>query len=459
MSHSLYACERMANNKNKNKDGAGSYGYEIIWEKDFYGSSGNMGAAVDSNDNVVVCGVNQNEDKGVVVKYDKDGKELWSDADMPGICNFFTSGNEAIPVAPPAVKRVIGREYGYFFDVAVDSEDNIIVAGTFTEGGGTKSIMYVKKYSPDGNTLWEKTYSPFQINIASGVAVDGRGNIFLAGGGGSITSLLFKGIVLKISGRTGRILWRSIRRKGMVTIYTSIASDSQGNAIAAGFTGGAGSEEDFDIMVTRFGGLRGWRRQEITRTGNKTPTRVVAHASDGKESIVVVGKSGKEDSHYLLKLDFYLNVLWEMGGEQETAQGFLYGAGIRGKEIAVSGYLGGSNEYYSALHSLSTGEKLLDMFLGKRMSDYVDDYMRGVAVDSENNVIVTGARTLGKTIKLRIIGAGDGSGEGGGNSGEEGGGAAGGGGGAGGSSGGSGHGHPPFHESWLQKLLRWLFGK
>lgn len=311
--------------------------------------------------------------------------------------------------------------------------------------------MYVKKYGPDGNTLWEKTYSPFQINIASGVAVDSRGDIFVAGGGGSITSLLFKGIVLKISGRTGRILWRSIRRKGMVTIYTSIASDSQGNAIAAGFTGGAGSEEDFDIMVTRFGGLRGWRRQEITRTGNKAPTRVVAHASGGEESIVVVGKSGKENSHYLLKLDFYLNILWEMGKEQGTSRGFLYGADIRGKEIAVSGYLEGSDKYYSALHSLSTGEKLLDMFLGKCVSGYVDDYMRGVAVDSKNNVIVTGARTIGKTIKLRITEIADGGGEGGG-SGEEGGGA-----GAGGGGGGSGH--QPSHESWLQKILRWLFGR
>jgi len=439
----------MTNNKNiKNKDEAGGYGYEIVWEKDFAGSSGNMGAAVDSHDNVVVCGVNQNEDKGVVVKYDKDGKELWSDADLPGICNFFVSG-DTLPVAPPAVKKFLGREYGYFFDVAVDAEDNIIVAGTFTEGGGTKSIMYVKKYSPDGNTLWEKTYSPFQINIASGVAVDSQGDIFVAGGGGSVTSLLFKGVVLKISGLTGRLIWKAIRRKGMVTIYTSIASDSQGNAVAAGFTGGAGSEEDFDIMVTKFGGLRGWRRREITKGGNKVPTHIVAHASDAGESIVVVGKSGNESNHYLLKLDLYLNVLWEMGKEQGTAEGFLYGTGIRGKEIAVSGYLEGSNEYYSALYSLSTGEKLLDIFLGKCVSNYVDDYMRGVAVDSENNIIVTGARTIGKTIKLRITQTTGGGGNGGGTGGA-------GGGGEGGGNGGNGH---HVHESWLQKILRWLFGK
>jgi len=440
----------MTNNKNiKSKDGAGGYGYEIIWEKDFAGSSGNMGAAVDSHDNVVVCGVNQEEDKGVVVKYDKDGKEIWSDADLPGICNFFVSG-DTLPVAPPAVKKVLGREYGYFFDVAVDAEDNIIVAGTFTEGGGTKSIMYVKKYSPDGSTLWEKTYSPFQINIASGVAVDSKGDIFVAGGGGSVASLLFKGIVLKISGRTGRILWRSIRRKGMVAIYTTVASDSQGNAIAAGFTGGAGNEEDFDIMVTKFGGLRGLRRREITKAGNKVPTHIVSYASDVGESIVIVGKSGKGSNHYLLKLDYYLNVLWEMGKEQGASEGFLYGVSVRGKEIATSGYLDGSDEYYAALYSLSTGKKLLDMFLGKCVTDYIDDYMRGVAVDSENNIIVTGARTIGKTIKLRITqttgGGGSGDGGGGGTGDTEG----------GGNGGGSGH---HVHESWLQKILRWLFGR
>jgi hypothetical protein len=437
---------------NKNIGGDG-YSYEILWEKDFAGGSGNMGAAVDSHDNVVVCGVNQGEDKGIVVKYDKNGKELWSDADLPGICNFFNTSEGATPVAPPAVKNILGREYGYFFDVAVDAEDNIIVAGTFTEGGGTSSIMYVKKYDPDGNAIWERKYSPFQINIASGIAVDGKGNIFVAGGGGSITSLLFKGVVLKISGLTGRIMWKSIRRKGMIAVYTGITSDSQGNAIAAGFTG-SGSEENFDLTITKFGALGGLRRREITMAGNKVPTCIVYNPPGGE--YIVAGKSGKDESHYLLKLGPYFNVLWEMGAEQGTSKGFLYGAGITGEEIVTSGYLDGKKEYYAALHSLSTGKKLLDMFLGECVTDHIDDYMRGVAVDSENNVIVTGARTIGKTMKIKIIqsagggGGVGGSGGGDGNSGEEGGGAAGGGG------GGGGH---HLHESWLEKILRWIFGR
>ena len=48
-----------------NNGTADGYEYEIIWEKDCDGG-GNMGVAIDSKNNVIACGINKSEDKGIV---------------------------------------------------------------------------------------------------------------------------------------------------------------------------------------------------------------------------------------------------------------------------------------------------------------------------------------------------------------------------------------------------------
>jgi len=373
--------------------GSKKYEYEIVWVKDFDGGSGNMGAAVDSNDNAIVCGINQDEDKGIVVKYDSDGNEQWSDADLPEICNFGSAAeSEVKPIIPPLIKKIMTREYGYFFDVAVDSGDNIVVAGTFTKSGGMESMIYVKKYSPDGSVMWEKTYSPFQVNIASGVTIDRNDDIIVAGGGGSVTSLSFKGFLLKLSGSNGRRIWRAVRRKGMIAFYTCVTSDHDGNPVAAGFSGYNDVDE---LIVTKFGRMAGLRRRELTMVGNKAPTGITM---DSSKNFIVSGEGG-EEFQYLLKFDSDFNVTWE----KEQDAGFLYGVETMGNGgIAVTGYKDGVDEYYAALYDRNTGEKLLDMMLGKRVSGRIDDYMRGISADSRDNIIVTGARTTGRTIKIRI---------------------------------------------------------
>ncbi len=421
------------------------YSYKILWKRDFGGGAGNMGAAVDSNNNVVVCGINQDEDKGIVVKYDSEGNELWSDSDLPEVCNFGSAAeSESKPIIPPLIKKIMAREYGYFFDVAVDSEDNIVVAGTFTQAGGTESVIYVKKYSPDGTTIWEKTYSPFQVNIASGIAVDPDGDIFVAGGGGSLTSLSFKGIVIKLSKSGGRMIWRAIRRRGMVALYTSVTADSNGDAIASGFSGYNNVNE---MMATKFGGMRGWRRRELARQGNKAPTKITI---DKEKNFVVAGKAGSEDMQYLLKFDRNFNIIWE----RERDEGFLYGAAVtEDGNIAVTGYKNGIDEYYAALFDKSTGEKVMDMMLGKRVSNLMDDYMRGIAsVRNGNGMFITGARTVSRTMRVEITGTGPGTG---GPTPPE-------------QPSNPPSGPPPSpppapphggKESLLQKILRWIFGR
>lgn len=382
----------MEDNKNKKLKA-----YEIIWERDFTDGAGNMGIAVDSDDNAIVCGINQNEDKGIVVKYDKNGEEQWSDADLPEVCNFSSTSKMAAQNIPAKIREILTREYGYFFDVAVDSENNIIVAGTFTRDGGTKSMVYIKKYDPSGNTIWTKTHEPFTVNIASGITVDSNDDIFVVGGG-TMAPLSFKGFVIKISKLNGMILWRKIRRKGIIALYTGATVDAYNDVLASGFTSYG---NDLDLMITKFGGKRGWKKREFIQKGNKAPIRITI---DEQGNFVVAGKT--EDStemHYLLKLDYSFNILWETS---QKTKGFLYGAAImENGDIAVTGHRESVNEYYAALYGKNTGDKIMDMLLGERVSNLIDDYMRGIAVDHNNDLLITGARTISKTMKVRITSA------------------------------------------------------
>ena len=101
------------------------------------------------------------------------------------------------------------------------------------------------------------------------------------------------------------------------------------------------------------------RKRELSPRVNKAPVDIQA---DGKGHFVVAGKTEDGlDTHYLLKLDDALHVLWETA---DQTQGFLYGVAIMSDElIAVSGHKEPRNEYYAALYTQSSGKKILDIFL------------------------------------------------------------------------------------------------
>lgn len=404
-------------------------GYEIVWERDYAESGGNLRVVLDSSGNVIVCGVHTDEDKGIVVKYDAHGNLLWSDHSLPTLYRSTAVFTRHATALPRTVAETLFKNYGYFFDVAVDSRNNIIVAGTFTEGE-TKSIIYVKKYDASGTPVWERTYTPYLVNLVSGIAVDGRDDIILVGSGGSAVPPFMKGFVMKLSRTGGMVLWRKSRRKGIAVFYTSVLVDSSDDILATGFT--SQNEHSFDLILTKFGGRRGWRRRELIRSSRRAGMDI---SLDSTGHVIIAGKMEQgEEMQYLLKCTPDFGVVWE----RSDAPGFLYGAAAMPQgDVAVTGHKAPLNEYYAAVHSGISGEIALEMLLGERVSNRLDDYMRGVAADSEGHIYVTGARTVGKTIKVRILTTPA----------------------------------PPApeppeppppsppHESIIQKILRWLFGR
>ena len=133
---------------------------------------------IDSEDNIVIIGYvpgkydpnNPDTDmceKSVIIKYDVDGNVVWQKI----LWVWFTEG-----------------------ELAVDSRDNIILAGTkyrpLIDGGhyhGAAMDYYVSKMDQKGNVLWKRTYQSGNMSHAiSGVAIDPNDSILVTGNNGTM---------------------------------------------------------------------------------------------------------------------------------------------------------------------------------------------------------------------------------------------------------------------------------
>jgi hypothetical protein len=208
---------------------------------------------------------------------------------------------------------------------------------------------------------------------------------------------------MKLKGSNGQKIWQKTRTKwGKFTMYNSVVVDSSDDVIAAGAIINP-SNEDYDVMITKFGGGYGVIWREIVRPTNAMPFKIVI---DQQGNFVAVGmaKNNNIETHYLLKFNSNFNTLWETTG---ITEGFLYDVTLMNNgDIAVAGRKEtDADKYYAAIYNKNTGNKILDMFLGECVAtgwDAINDYMKGVAVDSAGYLYIVGAATVGKTIKVQV---------------------------------------------------------
>ncbi len=138
---------------------------EVLWTETFHGDPAGddrgRAVAIDSEDNIIAVGhtFKNGQDQNVWIrKYDPDGEVLWT---------------ETFDGPPSLGDR--GRA------VAIDSEDNIVVAGSEYHGIGLNDL-WVGKFDSDGNLLW--TFSQdnaLGTDILRGVAIGEKDDIFVTG--------------------------------------------------------------------------------------------------------------------------------------------------------------------------------------------------------------------------------------------------------------------------------------
>jgi hypothetical protein len=133
--------------------------------------------------------------------------------------------------------------------VAVDGTNVYVVGVTDNElpgqtnGGGFLDDAFVRKYDGAGTILWTRQFGTADNDSATGVAVDGNGNVYVTGA----TQATFPGqtssgatdVFLRAFDSAGAPLWTTQFGSAGNEISQDVAVDGHGNAIVVGRTDGA----------------------------------------------------------------------------------------------------------------------------------------------------------------------------------------------------------------------------
>ncbi|MFX0043746.1 MAG: SBBP repeat-containing protein, partial [Candidatus Hodarchaeota archaeon] len=219
-----------------------SFGYR--WSRTWGGTSTDVGygVAVDSSDNIYFVGYTESYGPGyvamLVLKYDDSGTLLWN----------RTWG---------------GSDYDNCYAVAVDSSDNVYLAGETDSFGAGGYDMILVKFDNSGVQLWNRTWGGSTISKrddAWGVTVDSLDNVYLVGetndfGEGEEDMVLVK------YDSTGAQLWNRTWGGSLSDSGLEVAVDSSDNVYLAGrsYSFGAG-EADMVLVKYDSTGEQLWNR-------------------------------------------------------------------------------------------------------------------------------------------------------------------------------------------------------
>lgn len=194
----------------------------LQWKKtlDASGKNASGGIAIDSSDNIYVCGETDQYGEGdidlLVIKLDSSANIIWQKT-------LGTAGTE-----------------GSFGGVAVDSGGNVIVTGYNSDD------VLVAKYNSSGVLQWQRKFGAVKVDSLDieypvNVAVDSNDNIYIAGyeSDQSGISYYYAGILVKYNS-SGVIQWqkRAVKSDSLPysrrTFFYGITIDSADNIYVAG---------------------------------------------------------------------------------------------------------------------------------------------------------------------------------------------------------------------------------
>lgn len=398
------------------------------------GSGSDVGnaVAVDANGNAFVAGyftgmatfgTNQLLSAGVqdgfVAKYNAAGQVLW-------------------------VRRLGGTGYDAVNAVAVDPGGNCYVAGTF-EGiatFGSTSLTntsaasfadaFVAKFDAGGTNVWARRLGVAAVgDFATAVALDGAGNVFIAG---QSTLATFNSVALTNLGRVfvakydnaGNAQWARKAGGGSAGQFdqaTGLAADAAGNVYLAGvfasatanFDGGVAlaNRGGFDAFLARFNAAGSL--QWVQQVGGTQDDRANGVAVDSAGNAYLVGEftgtlqlpgtnlvtATTDQNLFVARFTPAGTVDWarQAGGTlQDSARAVTVD---RNDNVFIAGYFSGSAVFGS--DTLVSVASTFDAFLARLDTngtfafaqqagggDLGGDFGLGVAVDANGNALLTG---------------------------------------------------------------------
>jgi len=292
----------------------------LQWARTLGGSAYDQatGVVVDSSDNIYICGVTQSDGAGsndaIIAKYNSSGTLQW-DYTLGGssVDRFnaiaIDSSNDIVAFGSVASDgagsndlliakynssgtlqwdRTLGGSSADYGDgVAIDSSDNIIVAGNTQSDGAGSADGLIAKYNSSGTLQWSRTLGDTGLDRFNGVNVDSSDNIIAAGYHQPDGTTTRKGLVAKYNS-SGTLQWHRILDGATNEEFYFVTADSSGNIIAVGRTDSDG-EGSNDCLIAKYNssGVLQWDKT-LGGTGSDVFNGVTVDASD---NIIVAGRT------------------------------------------------------------------------------------------------------------------------------------------------------------------------
>jgi len=207
----------------------------LIWAKRYNGPANSsdyaQAMALDRDGHVYVAGHSNGSAMSLdatLVKYDKDGKELW-------------------------VARYDGSFHrdDWAYDLDCDGQGNIVVTG-YSFGQGTEHDWLILKYGAGGDLLWKAIYnSPFnRDDMCQALAFDSKGNVILTGIDRT-RETSYDMTTLKYDAE-GNLKWaaRYTGQEGAFDAGEAVGVDSSGIVYVTGY--GYTGETDDDLVTASY---------------------------------------------------------------------------------------------------------------------------------------------------------------------------------------------------------------
>jgi len=202
----------------------------------------------------------------------------------------------------------------------------IYVVGALNAGSSADAILI--KYSVEGKPLWNKTYS---YGLAIGVAVDNNGDLYVLGHHGSDPEQGGSVFLLKFDA-DGNVLWSKSEPDAYIAANKGggLAVDGEGNVYVAGWTSGGDTlllkyASNASLLWSRtWDSASHWRdsSSSLVVTGSIIYVAGSTTTLDGLQSDVLVLKYDKAGS-------LYWNATWDGYGKSVAYRNGLYVAGYR----------------------------------------------------------------------------------------------------------------------------------
>ena len=283
--------------------------------------------------------------------------------------------------------------------LVVDAAGNAIVAGTSNSNRTGQDIVVHKYNRNTGSLLWEARYNGpgSGTDFPNDVALDAGGNVIVTGQSqGSGTGIDYW--TAKYAAASGSLIWE-VRYNGPGNDADSplaVAVDATGNVIVTGQSVGTGTNRDY--YTAKYSAANGALIWEKRYNGPANGADgAIDVAVDAAGNVIVTGEarfvSTNADYHTIKYAASNGAVLWEKRYNNSNFFDYARGMAVDGEgNVIVTGYsYSGTSaaDYYTVKYAAADGAEVWSVRYTS--PDSFNDLAVGVAVDAAGNAVVTGS--------------------------------------------------------------------